>query len=45
MGWFDRLKAGLGRTSEKLSGGIADLFKGRRLDRDTLNELEDLLIT
>jgi len=45
MGWFDRLKAGLGRTSERLSGGIADLFKGRRLDRDTLNELEDLLIT
>jgi len=45
MGWFDRLKAGLGRTSEKLSGGIADLFKGRRLDRATLDELEDLLIT
>ena len=45
MGWFDRLKAGLGRTSEKLSGGIADLFRGRSLDRDTLNELEDLLIT
>jgi fused signal recognition particle receptor len=45
MGWFDRLKAGLGRTSERLSGGIADLFEGRRLDRDTLNELEDLLIT
>ncbi|MBC8241716.1 MAG: signal recognition particle receptor subunit alpha, partial [Alphaproteobacteria bacterium] len=45
MGWFDRLKAGLGRTSERLSGGIADLFKGRRLDRDTLSELEDLLIT
>jgi len=45
MGWFDRLKAGLGRTTERLSGGIGDLFKGRRLDRDTLNELEDLLIT
>lgn len=44
MGWFDRLKAGLGRTSEKLGGGIVDLFKGRRLDRETLDELEDLLV-
>ncbi len=45
MGWLDRLKAGLGRTSERLGGGIADLFKGRRIDRDTLDELGDLLIT
>ncbi|MEQ8665329.1 MAG: signal recognition particle-docking protein FtsY [Rhodospirillales bacterium] len=45
MGWFDRLKAGLGRTSEKLTGGIGDLFSGRRVDAETLSELEDLLIT
>jgi len=45
MGWFDRLKAGLGRTSEKLTGGIGDLFRGRRVDAETLEELEDLLIT
>ncbi len=45
MSWFERLKAGLGRTSERLSGGIGDLFRGRRLDREALDELEDLLIT
>ncbi len=45
MGWFDRLKAGLGRTSDKLTGGIGDLFRGRRVDAETLQELEDLLIT
>jgi len=45
MGWFDRLKAGLGRTSDKLTGGIADLFRGRKVDEATLSELEDLLIT
>lgn len=45
MGWFDRLKAGLGRTSEKLTGGITDLFRGRKVDETTLQELEDLLIT
>lgn len=45
MGWFDRLKAGLGRTSDKLTGGIAELFRGRKVDDGTLEELEDLLIT
>ena len=45
MGWFDRLKAGLGRTSERLTGGITELFRGRKVDETTLQELEDLLIT
>ncbi|MEG3619337.1 signal recognition particle receptor subunit alpha [Magnetovibrio sp. PR-2] len=46
MGWFDRLKAGLGKTSSRLTGGIGDLFTGkRRLDDDTLEELEEVLIT
>lgn len=44
MSWFDRLKAGLGRTTEKLSSGISDLFRSGKLDRATLDELEDLLI-
>ncbi len=43
-GWFSRLRAGLGRTSAKLSGGIGELFTKRKLDDDTLEELEELLI-
>ena len=43
-GWFTRLKAGLTRTSSKLSEGITGLLTKRKLDADTLDELEDLLI-
>ncbi|HEY9080366.1 signal recognition particle-docking protein FtsY [Magnetovibrio sp.] len=46
MGWFDRLKAGLGKTSVRITGGIGNLFTGkRRLDDATLEELEEILIT
>ena len=44
LGWFQRLKAGLTKTSAKLSQDIAGLFTKRKLDADTLQELEDLLI-
>ncbi len=44
-GWFGRLKGGLGRSSEKITGGIADLLTKRKLDRAALDDLEDLLIT
>ena len=44
LGWFQRLKSGLNRTSSKLGGGIADLFTKRKLDEATLDDLEDLLI-
>ena len=43
-GWFQRLKAGLTRSSSKLSDGIVSLFTKRRLDATTIEELEDLLI-
>lgn len=43
-GWFSRLKAGLARTSTKLSDGITGLLTKRKLDADTLEALEDLLI-
>jgi len=43
-GWFQRLKAGLSRTSNKLTDGIAGIFTKRRLDDDALEELEELLI-
>lgn len=44
VGWFQRLKAGLGKTSAKLSDGITGLFTKRKLDEATLEDLEDLLI-
>jgi fused signal recognition particle receptor len=43
-GWFSRLKAGLSRSSSRLSDGIAGIFSRRRLDNETLAELEELLI-
>jgi len=42
--WWDRLKSGLSRSSQSLSTGIADVFTKRPLDRQTLDELEDLLV-
>lgn len=44
-GWFGRLKSGLSKSSRKLTGGIAAIFKSRKLDAAALEELEDLLIT
>lgn len=43
-GWFERLKSGLTKTSARLSQDIAAVFTKRKLDADTLQELEDLLI-
>jgi len=42
--WFQRLKSGLGKTSTKLTSGITDLFSKRKLDAETIDDLEDLLI-
>ncbi|QCI96783.1 signal recognition particle-docking protein FtsY [Agrobacterium larrymoorei] len=42
--WFQRLRAGLARTSSQLTSQISALFTKRKLDDDTLDELEDLLI-
>ncbi|OFX10022.1 MAG: signal recognition particle-docking protein FtsY [Alphaproteobacteria bacterium RIFOXYD12_FULL_60_8] len=44
-GWFQRLRGALGRSSGRLSTGIADLFTKRKLDADALEDLEELLIT
>ena len=44
QGWFQRLKAGLTKTSARLSQDIAGIFTKRKLDADTLEQLEDLLI-
>jgi fused signal recognition particle receptor len=42
--WFDRLKQGLGKTSNKLSDGITGIFTKKKLEAATLDELEDVLI-
>ena len=44
QGWFQRLKAGLAKTSARLSDDITGIFTKRKLDADTLQELEDSLI-
>mgnify|MGYP002636850898 CR=1 FL=1 len=43
--WIGRLKAGLTKSSAQIGGGIADIFRKRRLDEDALQALEDLLVT
>nr|WP_245195562.1 signal recognition particle-docking protein FtsY [Aureimonas populi] len=42
--WFQRLREGLSRSSGQLSGQITSLFTKRRLDEDTLQDFEDVLI-
>lgn len=44
MSWFSRLKEGLTRSSSRLTDGIATIFVKRKLDRDSLEELEEILI-
>ncbi|WP_438721651.1 signal recognition particle-docking protein FtsY [Bartonella rochalimae] len=42
--WFERLKKGLSRSSQQLSDSIGTLFVKKKLDENTLQELEDILI-
>ncbi|MAO91036.1 MULTISPECIES: signal recognition particle-docking protein FtsY [unclassified Hwanghaeella] len=45
LGWFEKLKQGLAKTSARLTDGVAGIFTGkRRLDDAALEELEDVLI-
>ncbi len=43
-GWLGQLRAGLSRSSARLTEGINAIFLRRRLDDAALGELEDLLI-
>jgi fused signal recognition particle receptor len=43
-GWMSRLKSGLSRTSSKLAQGVGDLLTKRKLDEETLEGIEELLI-
>ncbi|MEM6903992.1 MAG: signal recognition particle receptor subunit alpha, partial [Pseudomonadota bacterium] len=45
-GWLSRLAGGLSKSSDKIGGGLSDMFGGKRpLDDEALEELEELLIT
>ncbi|NOZ32179.1 MAG: signal recognition particle-docking protein FtsY [Alphaproteobacteria bacterium] len=42
--WLARLGAGLKKSSDQVTSGITSVFTRRRLDRATLDDLEDVLI-
>lgn len=42
--WFQRLREGLSRSSRELSGSISGIFLKRKLDEETLQDLEDVLL-
>ncbi|MEQ8320200.1 MAG: signal recognition particle-docking protein FtsY [Rhodospirillales bacterium] len=44
-GWLGRLRRGLGKSSDKITGSITSLFRARKLDQAALDELEEVLIT
>ncbi len=43
-GWLSRLTLGLSKSSKSITGSITAIFTKRKLDRETLQELEDTLI-
>ena len=43
-GWFSRLKAGLARSTAKLTDSVTGIFTKRKLDDEALEELEETLI-
>lgn len=44
QGWFSRLKAGLSRSTAKLTDSVSAIFTKRKLDDAALEELEETLI-
>jgi len=42
--WLRRLHEGLSRSSNNIGRGIGDIFSKRKLDADSLDDLEDVLI-
>ena len=42
--WVSRLSKGLSKTSSRLGQGITSLFTQQKLDEDTLDDFEDILI-
>ena len=44
ISWLEKLGLGLKKSSQKIGGGISGIFTKRKLDAETLEELEELLI-
>lgn len=44
-GWFSRLTRGLGKTSGKITQGLSDILTKTKLDQETLDGLEEVLIS
>ena len=44
MSFLQKLGFGLKKSSDKITGGICDIFTKKRLDSETLQDLEDLLL-
>jgi fused signal recognition particle receptor len=42
--WFQRLRSGLSLSSNSIGRGITDIFTKRKLDAESLDDLEDILI-
>ena len=42
--WWQKLRHGLSRSSSQLTGQVTSIFTKRKLDEDTLQDLEDVLI-
>ena len=45
LGWFKKLKSSLSKSSEKISDGIKKVLKRKKIDDETLEQLEELLIS
>lgn len=45
MGFFDKLKQGLAKTRKGLIEKVESIFSGRKIDFETLEELEEALLT
>ena len=44
MSWFDRLKNGLFKTAQSISSGLKSILVNKKLDQQTLEDIQDLLI-
>lgn len=43
-GWLSRLTSGLSKSTNKFTQGLTDIVSKKKLDQETLDQLEDLLI-
>ncbi len=44
-GWISRLRSGLSKTQEKFTKRLSSILSGAKVDEDTMEELEEVLMT